>query len=108
MARISRNVDCRCRPRRAALRPDTPGRERPPSDQGVGSGLRFEEGVAHAPVLTSIVRAAAAAAQSAADVWTIGHLHVRVAERVADSDIYSCDSSCRSTSRATRQSRGAD
>jgi hypothetical protein len=30
--------------------------------------LRFEEGVAHAPVLTSIIRAVSAVAQSAADI----------------------------------------
>jgi hypothetical protein len=83
VAGISRRTRTNAGQPRAHLRPEKPGRERPPLDQGAGSGLRLERGVAHAPVTTSTIRAAPAAAQSAADVSGIEHMHVHGAKWVA-------------------------
>jgi hypothetical protein len=53
-----------------------------PLDQGAGSGLRLDRGVAHAPVATLSIRAGPPAAQSAADVSEIEHAHVHGAKWV--------------------------
>jgi hypothetical protein len=71
---------------RGHIRPDTRGRERPPSEWVRGRLPGVAEGVAHAPSsLSTIIRAASAAAQSAAAFPLAARAHPLVRQRVAAS-----------------------
>jgi uncharacterized protein (DUF433 family) len=69
---------------RGNLRPDSMGRERPPSKWVRGRPPGVAEGVAHAPSsLSAIIRAASAAAKNAAAFSTTARAHPLVCQRVA-------------------------
>lgn len=71
---------------RGHIRPDKRGRERPPSERVRGRFPGVAEGVAHAPSsLSTIIRAASAAAQSAAAFPMTARAHPLVRQRVAAS-----------------------
>ena len=69
---------------RGHLRPDSVGRERPPSERVRGRLRGVAEGVAHAPSsLTIIIHAASAAAQNAAAFLMTARAQPLVSQRVA-------------------------